>query len=150
MTHYESWVVWRKGTSDTDFGLKEDPLDRCTLGRGIWVISSTHPLVKIATQGEFIVTIYHPRSLSELHPPSHALLLLSCPWALASLMLGGVYLSLPLFSLTFSLPHLALARSPTALSPILLKAGTTFRSSRKPFNRSRLISHFSSLPLEAA
>jgi len=65
-------------------------------------------------------------TLRELHPPPPALLLSSCSRPLACLFLRVVYLSLPLFSLMFVLPCLALAHSATSSRPWYRRQGLLF------------------------
>jgi len=126
-------------------------------GFGSRTISSTHPAIEISTTWKFIINHYHPRTLSELHPYS--------PWARprpsrrTSLMMSlgpGVLVSRGCLALLPPSVRSRFATSLTArmvgntLSPMLLTAGTTIPSRRKPFNRSRSISPLSSPPLEAA
>jgi len=89
------------------------------------------------------------RTLRELHPPPLALLPSSCPWALASLFLGVVWLYFPSPRSRFA-SSLSARMVGNTLSPMLQTAGTTVRRRRELFNRIRSISPFSSSPLEAA
>ena len=96
------------------------------MGFGSRTISSTHPAIEILTPSEFIVSIHHHRTLSELHPPPPALLPLSCSGALAFLFLEVV---LPQSCLLFpgaSLSHLAFAPSVTPLGPCYRRLGLLF------------------------
>jgi len=96
-------------------------------------ISLTHPAIKISKQGEFIVNIHHPRTLSKLHPhsPSAA----PSPSRLTSLIMflgPGVLVSSgrfpqspPLFACA-SLTRLAFARSATPFRPCYRRLGLQF------------------------
>jgi len=102
MTHYESWVTWREGMSQTGLGLREEPLYKGTLGT--WDVAhepsplhtrrlkTQHHENSSSTSTNTALSVSCTRTLRELHPPPPALLPLSCPWALASLFLGVVWL----------------------------------------------------------
>jgi len=105
MTHYESWVAWREGMSHAGLGLREEPLYKGTLGvwdlghelspLHTWWLKSQHHENWSSTSTPAL-SVSCTRSLRQLHPSPPALFPLSCPWALASLFLGVVWLYFPL------------------------------------------------------
>ena len=87
--------------SHAGLGLREEPRYKCTLAHGILVHepSPLHTWRLKSQQYENSSSTSTPelsvsctRTLCELHPPPPALLALSCPWPLASLFLGVVWL----------------------------------------------------------
>jgi len=103
-----------------------------SLGFGAWTISSTPPAIEIWTRWKFMVNI-HPRTLSDQHqhypwaaPPPAALIPASCFWALASLLLGVLWLhTYPLIP-SVSLPRLGLVRLATPSRPCYSLLGLQF------------------------
>ena len=102
MTHYESWVAWCESMSHPGLGLREEPLYKGTLGAldsghepsplHTQQLKSKHYENLSSTSTTTALSVSCTRTLRELHPPPPALLPLSCPWALASLFLGVVWL----------------------------------------------------------
>jgi len=156
-THYESWVGWHEPMSQAGLGLREEPLYKSSLS--VWDLGhepsplhlrglkSQHHENSSSTSTTPGLSVSCTRTLREQHPPPHTLLPSSCPWPLASLSLGVIWLSSLLFPQVFA-ASFSPCRVSNSLSPMLQIAGFIVCSTRKLFNWPRAISLFSSLPLK--
>jgi len=86
------------------------------LGFGGRTLSTTPPVIENSTPWEFMITTYHPRTSSELHPPILPCPL-SCSSAFAPWFLGVSQLTFSGSRLAFSLPRLGHGRLATPSCP---------------------------------